>query len=208
MNSLSLQLKQAAFNGDLDKVRSLVESGTDVNATDEHGSGTLLNFHPNVTAYLLSTGADPNTQTNENGASVVAGLSYVNQVECVKLLLEHGADPNRGRVESLETPLHHALAHAGDTDRTDRRELIQLLIDHGADVNAKTKPGIGSFNLWAIRTRGETPLHRAAAWGSIELITILLKAGADPAIRDVNGELPVVWAGWHRRPKEIVDLLR
>lgn len=208
MKSLSLELKQAAFNGDLDKVRSLVESGADVNATDEHGSGTLLNFHPTVTAYLLSKGADPNIQMNENGASVVAGLSYVNQVECVKLLLRHGADPNRGRDESLETPLHHALARAGDTDRTDRRELIQLLIDHGADVNAKTKPGIGSFNLWAIRTRRETPLHRAAAWGSIEVIRFLLKAGADPTIQDVNGDSPVVWAGWHRRPEEIVDLLR
>ena len=79
MKSLSLELKQAAFNGDLDKVRSLIESGADVNATDEHGSGTLLNFHPTVTAYLLSKGADPNIQMNENGASVVAGLSYVNQ---------------------------------------------------------------------------------------------------------------------------------
>lgn len=192
MNSMSLELKQAASNGDFDKMRSLVESGADVDAADQYGSGTLLNFHPNVTAYLLSKGADPNIQTNENGVSVLAGLSYVNEVECVKLLLVHGADPNRGRVESLETPLHHAFVGAGDTDRSDRRELIQLLIDHGADVNAKTKPGIGSFNLRAIRTRGETPLHRAAAWGSMEVVGIMLKAGADPTIQDVNGESPVI----------------
>ena len=76
MTSASLELKQAAFDGDLDKVRSLVESGADVNATDQYGSGTLLNFHPGVTAYLLSKGADPNTQTNEFGASVLAGLCW------------------------------------------------------------------------------------------------------------------------------------
>lgn len=205
MSSTSLDLKRAAFNGDLDTVRSLVESGADVNATDEHGSGTLLTFHPNVTAYLLSKGADANIQTNEYDASVLAGLCYVNEVECVGILLQHGADPNRGRAESLETPLHHALARAGDADR---EELVRLLIDHGADVNAKTAPGIVSYNFWRdARTRGETPLHRAAAYASIEIVELLLKAGADRSIRDANGDSPLSWASWHRRPKEMINLL-
>src|SRR5262245_55205925 len=99
--SLSLDLKRAAADGDLDKVRALIDAGADVNAADEHGS-VLLSFHPEVVAYLLSKGADPNTQTNENGASVLAGLAYVNQAECVRLLLEHGADSNRGRADSGE----------------------------------------------------------------------------------------------------------
>ena len=205
MKSMSLDLKRAAFSGDLDTVRTLVESGADVNATDEHGAGTLLTFHPSIITYLLSKGADPHIQTNEYGASVLAGLAYVNQVDCVRILLQHGADPNRGRAESLETPLHHALARAGDTDR---KELIQILIDHGADVNAKTKPGIVSYNFWRdARTRGETPLHRAAAYGSIEIVGILLKVGADRTNRDVNGDSPLSWASWHRRPKEMIDLL-
>jgi ankyrin repeat protein len=205
MHSSSLGLKRAASEGDLDTVRSLVEAGADVNATDEHGSGTLLTFHPQIIAYLLSKGADPNTQTNENGASVLAGLAYVNEVEGVKILLEHGAEPNRGRSESGETPLHHALAGNTDADRT---ELIRLLISHGADVNATTKPGVVSFNFWRdARTRGETPLHRAAAYGSIGIIRMILNAGADPMIRDVNGDSPLGWASWHRRPREVIDLL-
>jgi hypothetical protein len=61
---------------------------------------------------LLSHGADPNIQTNENGSSVLAGMAYVNQLKCVRLLLHHGADPNRGRNRSGETPLHHALSRA------------------------------------------------------------------------------------------------
>ena len=193
---------RATSLGDLDRVRALVEAGADVNATDEHGSGTLLNFDPAITAYLLSKGANPSTQTNENGVAVLAGLCFVNELECAKLLLAHGADVNRGRDESKETPLHHALAGRADI------ELIRLLIDHGADVNAKTLPGVCSFNFYGnTPTRGETPLHRAAAFASIEIVQLLLKAGADRTIQDVHGETPHVWAGWHRRDKELVELL-
>jgi ankyrin repeat protein len=84
MTPTSENLRRAVRAGDLELVQSLVLSGADVNATDEYGSGTLLNFDPEITAYLLSKGADPNTQTNENGASVLAGLCYVNQTECVR----------------------------------------------------------------------------------------------------------------------------
>lgn len=203
MTPTSEDLMRAVSAGDMNTVRSLVEAGADVNATDEYGSGTLLNFDPEMTVYLLSQGADPNRQTNENGASVLAGLSYVNQTKCARLLLAHGADVNRGRDESRETPLHHALAGGADI------ELIRLLIEHGADVNAKTKPGICSYNFYgSTPTRGETPLHRAAAFASIEIVQLLLQAGADRAILDAHGESPHIWAGWYRREKELVELLR
>lgn len=205
MTAASVELKRASFDGDFDKVRSLVESGADVNACDEHGSGILLTFHPEIIAYLLAHGADPNIQTNENGSSVLAGLAYVNKIDCVRILLQHGADPNRGRAASLETPLHHGLAGAGDVDGM---ELIQLLIDHGADLNAETKPGIVSYNFWRdARTRGETPLHRAAAYASLETIKVMLNNGADRTIYDTNGDSPLSWASWHRRPRDIIDLL-
>ena len=196
----SIDLKYAAA-GDLAKVRSLIESGADPNSADESGSGTLLGFHPAVTACLLENGATPDDQTNENGASVLAGLCYVNQIECVKLLLEHGADPNLGRVETLETPLHHAIANDASV------ELIRLLIQHGADVNAATKPGLYSYNFYGdTPTRGETPLHRAAAYSGKETITLLLDSGADRSGTDANGNHPYHWAGWHRRPNEIVQM--
>jgi ankyrin repeat protein len=203
MTPPSDDLMRAVWAGDIELMRSLVESGADVNAADEHGSGTLLNFHPGLTAYLLSQGADPNAQTNENGASVLAGLCYVNQKECVRLLLAHGADPNRGRAESLETPLHHALAGGAGI------EVIRLLIEAGADPNAKTKPGVYSYNFYgSTPTRGETPLHRAAAFAPLAIVQLLLQAGADRTARDVNGETPHIWGGWYRREKELVEALR
>lgn len=199
----SRELTHAAFAGDLDLVRKLVQAGAEVNASDESGAGTLLNFHPAVTEFLLASGADPDAQTNEFGASVLAGLCYVNQIECVKLLLEHGANPNLGRRESLETPLHHALANDTST------ELIRLLIAYEADVNAKTKPGVTSYNFYGqTPTRGETPLHRAAAYADRKTIELLLTNGADPTLADNDGHLPYHWAGWHRRPEDLVELLK
>ena len=204
MNPDALKLKHASFAGDLDEVRRLLDSGADPNATDAHGSGTLLTFHPAIIEYLLSRGADPNTQTNENGASVLAGLAYVNELECVRILLRAGADPNRGRDVSGETPLHHALA----TSEPGRTPLVKLLLGHGADPNARTKPGVPSYNFWRdARTRGETPLHRAAAFSPRETIELLLAAGADRALRDVNGDSPLGWASWHLRGRPIIDLL-
>ena len=204
MDATSLKLKHACFAGDLEEVRCLIGSGADPDSTDEHGSGTLLTFHPAIIEYLLSQGADPDTQTNENGASVLAGLAYVNELECVRLLLRAGADPDRGRDASGETPLHHALA----TSEPDRGPIVKLLLDHGADPDAKSKPGVTSFNFWRdARTRGETPLHRAAAYAPAETIEILLAAGADRTIRDVNGDSPLSWASWHLRERPIIDLL-
>ena len=204
MDSTSRELKRACCAGDLNEVRRLLDSGADPNSCDDHGSGTLLTFHVPILECLLSHGANPNLQTNENGSSVLAGLAYINQLECVRMLLQHGADPNRGRAESGETPLHHALAK---TD-SDRGPLVTLLLDHGADPNSRTKNGILSYNFWRdARTRCETPLHRAAAYASAEVIRSLLLAGADLTIVDVNGDTPLGWASWHLRDKSIIDLL-
>jgi cytohesin len=203
MKTTALELKKACSAGDLGEVRRLLDAGADPNSADEQGSGTLLTFHPEILEYLLSHGADPGIQTNENGASVLAGLAHVNQLECVRVLLGAGADANRGREASGETPLHHALVARS----SDRSPLVKLLLEHGADPNARTKPGISSFNYGGdLRTRGETPLHRAAAYSSAETIKLLLAAGADPAIRDINGDSPATWALWHLRDKSILGL--
>lgn len=205
MTSPPTGLFHATSIGDIDTVRSLIDAGADINAPDASGAGTLLSFHPPMVDYLLSKGANPDAQYNENGASVLAGLAYRNQLDCVRLLLKHGANADRGRVESLETPLHHALAGDAADNCT---ELVQLLIDHGANVNAKTQPGVISYNFWReARTRSETPLHRAAAFASIETIKALLHAGAK-RMPDINGDSPLAWASWHRRTKNIIDLLR
>lgn len=209
MEPRSLELKQAASSGDLARVRALVEAGVDVNATDKYGSGTLLTFHPAVMEYLLSKGADPNRQTNESGDPVLCGVAYFNNVECVRLLLQAGADPNALVNDTAETALHGCVIGLGsNVTASDCHAVVRLLIEHGADPNRRTVPGVATAAFWRdVRTRGETPLHRAAAYASEETVKFLLDAGADKTIRDANGDSPQSWASWHWRPKSLIDLL-
>ena len=191
-------LVQAAVSGDLDKVRQLIEAGADPNSVDQHGMGPLLNFSPAVTRYLLEHGADPDLQRNEN-ISPVLGAS--GNVECMRLMLEAGADVNRASEHNGESVLHH---YASGDDV----QAVKMLLDYGAKINARTKPGMKTYCLWRdARVRGETPLHRAAAWASEAVIRLLLAAGADPTLRDINKDTPLSWASWHRRDKSIIDLL-
>jgi len=193
------ELVQAAGVGDLETVKRLIEGGVDPNSVDKHGMGPLLNFHPEVTGYLLEHGADPNVQRNENIAPVIVGVC--GNFDCVRLMVEAGADVNRASEHNGETVLH---AFAGGSNAL----AVRFLLEHGANPNARTKPGMKTYGLWRdARVRGETPLHRAAAWGSSEVIQQLLDAGADPTIRDANNDTPLSWASWYLRDKSIIDQL-
>lgn len=209
MSFNSPELVRASKVGDLATVRRLVESGADVNSVGEHGIGPLLTCTPSVLEYLLANDADPNRQTNEGGDSVLLGIAYLNHAECVRLLLAAGADPNAMVKDTGETPLHNALVGCGENaTAVDRHAVVRLLIEHGADPNRRTIPGVESLAFWRdVRTRGETPLHRAAAYAPEETVRFLLEAGADKTTRDANGDSAQSWASWHWRPKTLIDLL-
>ena len=127
----------------------------------------------------------------------------------MRLLLAAGANVNAVVKDTRETALHAALCGAGENvSPADRHTVVQLLVAHGADTNARTVPGVATLAFWRdVRTRGETPLHRAAAFAAEDTIQYLLAAGADKTIRDANGDSPQSWASWHWRSKRIVDLL-
>lgn len=193
------ELVRAANAGDLARVRQLVSEGADPNSVDQHGMGTLLTFHPEVTQFLLENGADPNVQRNENISPVLIGVCE--NPECLQLMLEAGADPNRASDHNGEAALHFVAS--GECV-----ESVNLLLKYGADPNARTRPGMRTYGFWRdARVKGETPLHRAAAFGSPEVIQTLLDAGADPTIRDANEDTPLSWASWHRRDKSVIDQL-
>jgi uncharacterized protein len=205
----SPELVLASRRGDLAAVRQLVEAGADVNSVGEHGMGPLLTFTPSVVEYLLSQGADPNRQTNESGDPVLLGVAYFNNAACVRLLLQAGADPNAVVKETGETALHACVIGLGENATpSERHEVVELLVRHGADPNRRTIPGATSLAFWRdVRTRGETPLHRAAAYASEETVQFLLDSGADKTIRDANGDSAQSWASWHWRAKRLIDLL-
>jgi len=120
-------------------------------------------------------------------------------------LINNGANVNAGVNKTNETPLHNALAKAG---RPYYFYVVKLLVEKGADVNAKTIPGLetGAF-MRDVRTKGETPLHRAAAYADEQTIHFLLNNGANKEAKDANGDSPLSWASEHLRPGTILSLL-
>ncbi|MDJ0645279.1 MAG: ankyrin repeat domain-containing protein [Flavobacteriaceae bacterium] len=120
-------------------------------------------------------------------------------------LINQGADVNAPVDKTNETPLHNAIVKAG---RPYYFYVVKLLTEKGADVNAKTIPGLetGAF-MRDVRTKGETPLHRAAAYADVRTIEFLLANGADKAAKDANGDSPLTWASYHLRPGKILALL-
>lgn len=120
-------------------------------------------------------------------------------------LINQGADVNFKVEGTNETPLHSALSKAG---RPYYFYTVKLLIEKGADVNAKTIPGTetGAF-MRDVRTKGETPLHRAAAYADERTISYLIEKGANKEAKDANGDSPLTWASEHLRPGAILSLL-
>jgi ankyrin repeat protein len=192
--------------GRTDLVVDWIASGGAATAADAHDV-TLIEWcaiHGDVGAirHLLSHGASL--------AALGANLGLVNAVfyahwQLGEFLVESGVDVNVADPETGETALHFALSKPASPAR-DR--IVQILLACGADPHRTTKPGVetGAF-MRDCRTKGETPLHRAAAFGSEASIRALLEAGASREAKDVNGDTPLGWASWYLRPRPILRQL-
>ena len=120
-------------------------------------------------------------------------------------LLAQGADARSRLADTGETPLHAALCKF---ESLAHERVVEVLLAAGADVSAATVPGVatGTF-MRDVRTRGETALHRAAAYGTAGVIKRLLDAGANREAGDANGDSPLSWASWALRDGDILRML-
>jgi uncharacterized protein len=148
-----------------------------------------------------------------NGESIMSlgdnfdlnGAAFHGHWRLCQFLIEQGADVNWPLPDTGETSLHAALCTA---DRLAHDLVLEVLLANGGNPNRVTKPSVetGGF-MRDCRTRGETPLHRAAAFGTEATIQMLLDAGASVDVKDANGDSPLSWASWYLRPDSILTKL-
>lgn len=193
-------------DGRTDLVFKHVAQGHPATATDAHGVPLIrwCAYYGDVAAirFLLAHGESLSSLGDDRGLN---GAAFHGHWRLCEFLLENGADPNRPLPDTGETPLHAALC---SDDRVRYDLVLDVLLAHGADPNRATRPGVetGAF-MRDCRTRGETPLHRAAAFGSERTIRSLLDAGAALDAKDMHGDSPLGWASWHLRPRPILRML-
>lgn len=192
-------------NGRTDLVLDHIAAGHPATAKDEQGVSLLqwCAYYGDVTAIriLLAHGES----LESLGVHALNAAAFHGHWRLCQFLLEHGADVQLALSDTGETPLHAALC---TPDRTAHDLVLKVLLAEGADPNRTTTPGAdtGGFMRDA-RTRGETPLHRAAAFGTEKTIQALLDAGADVQARDAHGDTPLSWASWYTRPDAILRKL-
>jgi hypothetical protein len=168
-NAQTNDLIDAAGNGDLPQVKSLLDNGADVNAKLSDGQTALTNAagkdHLDVVLVLLDRGADVNAKTDKGETALILA-EQLKDPELFQALLGKGADVN-------------AKTNTGDTalilaERQKDPQLVRMLLDKGADVNAKTNTG-------------ETALILAVNLGDFTLVQALLDKGADVNAKTNDG---------------------
>lgn len=206
MENLDEQMLQAALNGDLATVEKLVSQGANINYTDSWGNRAIFaaawEGNQKALDFLYNLGA----KISFDDANLLCNAAYNGKVDSVKWLLNKGENANFSFTDTGENALHYTISKPSEID--DRAEIVKILIAAGTDVNKKTLAGKSTLCFMRdAYLKGETPLHRAAAYGNVAIIKMLLDAGAEPSIKDVNGDTPISWGSWHLRDSTVLRLL-
>ena len=163
----------AVEEGKLDKVKTLINQGAQVNPHP------VINIPPlyfaickhdvPMTELLVQEGA--NCEEEWRGTPPIHQACKDEDIKIVRLLLDAGASVNS--LDALQQqPLHVVLSSQASSDDTDL--LRDLLISRGADVNALTQAG-------------ETPLHLTCKYANVGHVRALLACGANPNSTDEDG---------------------
>ncbi len=169
---------------DLSTVETLLRAGADPNKASRYGLTPLYEAavlgDPRLTAAILKAGANANT------ALPLLPAARSGNLETVRLLLEHKADPNARETWRGETALMLA-ANEGHA------EVIRLLLKHGADANLQSavldvedRDGIVGLQSSLYWKGGLTALLYAARQGNLEAGRALLDGAASTTLGDAD----------------------
>jgi hypothetical protein len=177
----------ACLRKNLGLVVSLVDAGLDVNRP-----AVFVDGRPDIMRFLIGRGMNVNAITFPENCTGLMYAAFVADVENARLLLEHRADPNIAPANCGSRALHWLPWRPEKKDPQKILEVARLLIEAGADVNARLHSGLDEEpitdegNLYDVEHGSATPLHLAAAKNMVELVGVLLDAGADPTVRTTS----------------------
>jgi beta-lactamase regulating signal transducer with metallopeptidase domain/ankyrin repeat protein len=203
-NPKDVALFKAAARNSIERAKTLIEDGANVNA-ELHGDGTPLLAaaragHVEMVRLLLDRGAKPNLGIDGDGNPLLNAAREGHR-DVVILLLDRGADINLG-VEGDGNALI-AASGAGQTgtvtlllDRgadihkvirgdenaiikaseTGQLEVVKLLVTRGADVNSRVT--VDSMNGKTVQYEIRTPLSMARRYRHTAVVDYLLSVGA------------------------------
>jgi uncharacterized protein len=194
----------AARVGDLESVQLFLAAGVDVNLQTQAADQPQ-------TVEAPAAGGRGGRGGGGGGASGYTPLLIATlraQVDVALYLLDHGADPNIAAAGF--TPLHWASTTwegyasnpvygfgdpmSGIPDRQAKLRLVKALLAHGANVNARMTKRPPSFATGYTDSVGATPLLLAASVDDLEMMRILLEAGADPKIQTATNATAIMAA--------------
>ncbi len=211
------------------EVQKLIAAGADVNAQDFYGDTLLMKLAamkeydrntPARVMELLEAGADPNIR-NKKGHTALLKAAHFCKSEVAKLLFTFGADINlRYTLEDDNLPPNEPKSVSNRPVFMEScQSVLNLLIEAGAAINDRDDAGntplimaarhksITPFflesgpDLNAQNNAGRTALMYAAYVGYFTGFEDLIKAGADPNIKDKEGKTALDYIEPWKEPK-------
>jgi len=187
-------LHAAAWAGQADQIRRLIDGGADPNAVDGAGRTPLhvaaFASREDAATALVKGGADPNLLDNER-YDIITIAAVADDAEMVRHAVELGGDA-RNITSVYDGTALIAAAHLGHF------EVVEALIEAGAPLDH-------------VNNLGWTALIEAVILGDgrdrhIRTVKALVEAGADRTIADRQGRTPLDHAR-QRGYAEIIEIL-
>lgn len=185
------ELKKAIKNNDLKKVEELIRPSSQ----KSRYQGTTLRTED------LNLTTKPQSEFDPAESPLCTAVLHKN-LEAVKLLIRYGARPLLSTDANARSPLHYLSRAFGDQssldavilpekDKKNCSKILDTLLENASPEIGKDATEEDKELLLNIKdSDGDTPLHRAANYNVLEVLTMLKDKGAKNNIRNNKGSTP------------------